>query len=655
MHMMGARLTLLLVLCLPFRLEAQSESPYVPAAILDASSYNFDAGPAVVVNSAWGIYWHQLLTPITVLRAGHPEMLSTGPGWTESDNRPAIGYGTYRISLRLPHNHHGLSLYFPIINASSRVWLNGKWAASTGAVSDNPERYRPELTTLLVPLPDKEEVVDVLIQAANFTHPDGGFSNYPRIDRTPDLVEDLARANGIQNFFAGCLIAMALYQLILFSLYRKGRPFLWLSLICLGVAARALVIHSGSLLLPTLFPGVSWEIWKKLEFGSVYAIVAFFPLYVHDLFPRYANRKHLLFFVGLGILATGLVVVTTQVTFGVVLEVVHAAYLLTFIYAFLTISRAWKGGEWDAKIILLGILVSFPFILLEIMKNSALIALDIPNMYYVELGVLVFLLFQVYLLANHQALSHKALEIMNVNLEGIVNERTRELRTANDVRDRLLSVISHDVRSPLNTLQGLLDLYNQGHVKSEEFSQFSRQIQGQLGNTNLLVENILVWTSAQLKGRQPKREDFNLKEVIDHNLELFRSAAKSKNITLVSDIQEDTPMRWDKNILHLALRNLIVNAIKFSHDGGTVRITLNTLPGEYQLQVTDTGIGMDRATLDAIVHTQSAASREGTQQERGAGIGLSLVHEYLLHAGGRLMAESEEGKGSRFTIVIAKN
>lgn len=646
-------LILLLLVAGPAVLRAQS---YAANGInaFDVSRYDFDRDPSVSVNRGWSIYWMQLLTPISVIRADAPSDLGPGPGWSSSPDREAKGYATYRTTLRLPHNHHGLSLYFPTINASSRIWLNGKWAASSGAVADTPERYRPELTTLLVPLPDKEETVDVLIQVANFTHPYGGFSSYPRIDRTPDLVDGLNRANGIQNFFAGCLMAMTLYQLILYFLYRKGRTFLWLSLICLGVATRALVIHGGSLLLPNLFQSIPWDVWKKLEYGSVYAIVAFFPLYVYDLFPRYANRKAMIAFVVMGILATGLVLITTQFTFGVVLEVVHAAYLFTFIYAFVTIGRAWKGGEWDAKIILLGIAASFPFILLEIMKNSALIDLNIPNMYYVELGVLIFLLFQVYLLANHQALSHKALEIINVNLEGIVSERTRELRTANTVRDRLLSVISHDVRSPLNSLQGMLDLHGKGHIKPEEFTEFSRQIQSQLGSTNLLVENILMWTSSQLKGSKPQRVEFDLKALVDRNINLFASSANNKRIALSSTINESLLVTWDKNIMHLALRNLIANAIKFSHEGGKVEIEAEVLPQEINLLVRDEGVGIEQQVLNTILSSSGTTSREGTGKELGAGIGLSLVREYVLHAGGKLTAESAPGKGSRFIIVVPR-
>lgn len=638
-----------LLLCVYFQVSAQAP---VPDPVYDVREYNFDTRPALEVDHAWRLYANKLLTPMTMGQQDKAVLLADGPGWESTGGMERFGYATYRITLQLPHNHHGLSLFFPIINASSRVWLNGKRVASTGIVADTPDRYRPELTTLLISLPDKEEFVDVIIQVSNFTYSYGGFSNYPRIDRTSDLVDDLNRSNGIQNFFAGCLIAMALYQFILFSLYRKGRPFLWLALICLGVATRALVLHGGSLLLPSIFPAGSWELWKKLEYGSVYAIVAFFPLYVHDLFPRYANRKVLILFVAFGILATMLVVITTQVTFGAVLELVHLSYLLSFVYAFWTIRRAWKGGEWDAKIILFGIVVSFPFILLEIMKNSALIGLDIPSMYYVELGVLVFLLFQVYLLANHQALSHKALEIMNVNLEGIVNERTRELRSANDVRDRLLSVISHDVRSPLNSLQGMLDLYNKGHVNVEEFSQFSRQIQSQLGSTNLLVENILMWTSSQLKGSTPQRKEFNLKELVDHNLGLFNSMASSKGVVLNSRVTEARKVMWDKNIMHLALRNMVANAIKFSHEGGSVEIDSENVNGELYLTVTDHGVGMDNETMQTILTSKGTTSREGTGKERGAGIGLSLVREYVVHAGGRLSAESKEGEGSRFTLAI---
>jgi len=619
--------------------------------IVDLSRYPFAQREAVRITQPWAFYWNQLLTPSTIRSAGDPVWLSGPNGWT-SGGFDDLGVGTYRMRILLSEHQRGLSIYFPAINAASRIWVNGVLLGGSGMVSSKPEIFRAELTSLLVSLPEKEPTIDIIIQVANFVQPNGGLWSYPTIDRTVDLVEAKNRSNGIQNFFAGSLIALCLYQLILFFLYRKGKPFLWLSLICLGVAIRSMVIHGGSFLLPDMFPDISWITWKRMEYGSVYAIVAFFPLYVYDLFQAHAPRRTMLVFVTVGLLCSAVVMVTPLTIFTKLLEIAHLGYLLGFVYAVYVITRALRAGNHDARIILFGILACFPFILVEIMKNSAFIGLNIPSMYYVELGVLVFLLFQVYLLANHQAKSHKALEAMNINLEGIVNERTQDLIAANVVRDRLLSVISHDVRSPLNSLQGMLDLYNSGMVSKEEFEEFSKKIQNHLGNTGLLVENILVWTTSQLKGARPIHDLFSLGELVNRNIQLYQTAANTKQITIASTIPDGLEITWDKNIVNLALRNLIANAIKYSHPGGRIDIAAIRKAGSIHLQVKDYGIGIDPSTMETILASQRSSSREGTDKETGSGIGLSLVREFLVNAGGSLSAESTEGKGSQFTIVI---
>ncbi len=633
---------------------AHAQDGAAPPGYADYRTFDFNTAPSSRVNVPWEFYWHSLLTPNTIRQAGAPAYTQGGDGWNQHGDSDPLGYGTYHLRLLLPPTYQGMSLFFPAINSASIIWIDGTQVASSGIVGTDAESTRAELTSFMLSLPGRD-TVDIVIQVSNYVHPTGGLWNYPRIGRTTALMEQVTRSNGIENFFAGSLLAMACYQLILYFLYRRGRPFLWLALVCLAVALRSMVIHGGSLLLPNLFPSVSFLFWKKLEFGSVYAVVAFFPLYIYDLFPDHAPVRPLRFFVVIGILCTLTVVFFSQLTFALVLEVVHLCYLLNFAYAVYSITKAWRSGNTDARIILYGILSCFPFILLEIMKNSAFIGLNIPSMYYVEIGVLVFLLFQVYLLANHQAKSHKALEAMNISLEGMVNERTRELVAATDVRDKLLSVISHDVRSPLNSLHGMLDLYNRGKVTHEEFLKFSKEIQVQLGSTGLLLENILLWTTSQLRGAKPKNETIALKDLVKRNVELFQSNAAAKQVTLSYQLDDSLSVRWDRNILHLALRNLLANAIKFSHEGGMVEILTTAEGKDVHLTVKDHGVGMDPSTIEALLSSKPMASREGTGRETGAGVGLSLVREYLLHAGGGLIAESVEGKGSRFTIVIPGN
>ena len=540
---------------------------------VDLREYAFTTEEPARLTSQWEFYWNKLLAPGQFDSTQEPSWLQIREGWTQDDKYPGLGFATYRIHLILSKEQQGLSILFPAINSAGRIWVNGLLSGESGTVSENEETYKAKLTSLLVPLPGHIDTLEVVVQVSNFIQLNGGMWNYPSIDRTDDLLQEQNKSNGVENFFAGSLMAMGFYQLILYFLYRRGKPFLWLSLICFGVAVRAMIIHGGSFLLPGLYPDVSWAIWKKMEFGCVYSMVALFPLYIYYLFREYAPRRPLQIFVAVGLFYVGLVLITPQHIYARVLEFVHLSYLLNFAYAIYTIIIAWKNGHKDAKIILFGVLACFPFILLEIMKNSVFIGLQIPNMYYVEIGVLVFLLFQVYLLANHQAKSHKALESMNESLEEQVGQRTQELVTASTARDKLLSVISHDVRSPLNSLQGMLDLYNQGHITQEEFGQFSRQIQIDLSNTGLLVDNILLWTSSQLKGAKVQQERFNLHDLVVQNCQLFQTAATAKKLTISPQLAEKFEITWDKHIVHLSLRNLLANAIKFSHEGDTIHVT----------------------------------------------------------------------------------
>lgn len=558
---------------------------------------------------------------------------------------PALGFATYRLLLLLPADQHDLLLFFPVVNASAKIWLNGELLLEHGRVSNAQETYSPKLGSFIVSIPQKTERVEIILQVANFSYFSGGIAGTPVLDKATHQLQRNNRLNGVENFFAGSLTAMFIYQLILFFLYNRGKPYLWLGLICAGVAVRSLIVHGGSFLLPTLFEPIPWEFWKKLEFGSVYAIVGFFPLYIYHLFHKQAPRWPLMFFIGLSSTLCLAVIITPQYTYGKLLEICHIGLLLTFIYAIYSITKAWRAGDDDARIILWGVLASFPFILAEILKNSRIYPVHIEFMYLVELGVLVFLLFQVYLLANHYAKAYK-------NLEAAVEERTEQLVGANTVKERLLSVMSHDIKSPINSLRGILQLYNRGAISQEEFGKFAQQVEDDLSKTSLLVDNILHWTNSQMKGIQVKNEKFKLYSLVEENKQLFQTVTTKKNITIQHAISTDLIVHSDRNILNMVLRNLLANAIKFSHENGVIEIKAGVTDSILTLSVSDTGIGMDNDTLQQLLTPRKTVSKEGTQQEQGTGLGLTLCRDYLASEGGTLTIDSFLGKGSTFTIAI---
>ena len=241
---------------------------------------------------------------------------------------------------------------------------------------------------------------------------------------------------------------------------------------------------------------------------------------------------------------------------------------------------------------------------------------------------------------------------MNQSLEKKVEERTALWVTANTVKDRLLSVMSHDLKSPLNSLHGILHVYNSGAISKDEFNQFTQQIEGDLNKTNMLVENVLYWTASQLKGVEMKAEKIDLTTLINENIQLFQTIAAKKQIALSHNLPGTLTVHWDKNIINLVLRNLLANAIKFSYEGGEVKILVEKVEHVLSIQVKDKGIGMNREVMTSILSPGRASSNSGTGNEKGTGLGLSLCRDYLLKAGATMTVESMEGAGSTFTINI---
>ena len=617
----------------------------------DLTNHNFATDGSVTLSGDWEFYWNKLLTPADFKVDQKPEWLWPY-SWNRQSDYPALGFATYRVHVALPEHHQSLSVFFPIINSSALIWVNGELVLEVGKLNTDRNQYIPKLSSSVITLPENVKEVELVVQVANWTYFSGGLAGSPKLDTSDSLYADMNARNGVENFFAGSLVAMFLYQVILYFLYHRGKPHLWLSLICLGVALRALIVHGGSFLLPNLFPDVSWEIWKKIEFGSVYAIVALFPLYVYHLFIEQAPKKPLFVLCGISVGLVAAVLFTPQYTYGPLLEIAHLGLLLGFIYAVYSIGKAWRKGNKDARVIFFGVIASFPFILAEILKNSQFLPFNIGFLYLVEMGVLVFLLFQVYLLANHYAKAYQNLETLNQNLEKTVQERTAELTTANTVRDRLLSVMSHDIKSPLNSLRGVINIYNKGAINKDEFSQLTLMIENDLGKTNMLVENILHWTAGQLKGVQSKMEKFNLYDLIETNIRLFDTFSVRKKVSIHHNVHPGTEITSEHDVLNLVLRNLLSNALKFSFERGRIDIYVRINDETLEIDMKDEGKGMSVETIKSLLSPNLTVSTAGTDNEKGTGLGIALCRDYLMKAGGSLSVESAEGKGTTFTISL---
>jgi signal transduction histidine kinase len=631
---------ILLIVVLAFFLSPASYGQVV----LDFSKHDFAAGKARL-SGQWEFYWDQLLSPDD-LKPGAPpgDLLHVPSSWSYNGKYSNLGKGTFRVKIILPEGHKtDLSFYFPPVRCAAKVWVNGVLKDSIGMVGSG-EMYHSKLAGLLLSVPPENEV-ELVVQVANYDYLNGGIVSGVWLGRTSEIQRDINIKSGLDTIFAGSLFAMFVYLTMMFLLYRRGYSFLFLALICLAVALRTVVIESGSVLLPQLFPTSQWAIWKKIEFFSVYAIVALFPLYVSSVFPTVSRKKIDRIFITLACALCAVVIVTPQYIYGLLLDVAHFGLLGGFAYAFWVITKGLKQKIQDARILLTGVLAAFPFILLEIIKNTSFLNVRLPFTYLVEFGVLTFLLFQVYVLGNHYAKAYQS-------LEKLVDERTLELSQANKIKDKLLSIISHDIKTPFNSLRAIISLFNQGVIKGEELGPIMKQIESQMGITNLLIENVLLWVRSQMTGISISVESLLLSNLVKEHLSLYETTAAAKNIQLVNEINNELSVNADKHILSLALRNLISNAIKYSFDNGTISVSAQKIDGTVSLSISDNGIGMSESTMSRLLQPEDLTSELGTRNEMGTGLGLMVSREYLLKMGSALTVESVLGEGSTFRISL---
>jgi signal transduction histidine kinase len=620
-------------------------TPACAQVVLDFSQHNFAAGKARL-NGQWEFYWDQLLSPDDLKSDAPPaDLLYVPSSWSHDEKYSNLGKGTYRIKIRLPEEDKtDLSFYFPPVRCAAKVWVNGVLKDSIGMVG-SIENYHSRLSGLLLSVPPQGEV-ELVVQVANYDYLNGGLVSGVWLGRTSEIHRDINIKSGLDTIFAGSLFAMFVYLTMMFLLYRRGYSFLFLAMICLAVALRTLVIESGSVLLPQLFPSSEWAIWKKIEFFSVYAIVALFPLYVSSVFPTVSRKKINWIFITLASALCAVVIATPQYIYGRLLDIAHMGLLGGFAYAFWVISKGLKQKIQDARILLTGVLAAFPFILLEIIKNTSFLNVRLPFTYLVEFGVLTFLLFQVYVLGNHYAKAYQS-------LEKLVDERTLELSQANKIKDRLLSIISHDIKGPFNSMRAIIGLFNQGIIKGEELGPVMKQIENQMAITNLLIENVLFWVRSQMAGVSISVEPVLLGNLVNEHLSLYETAAAGKKLQLVNEIHNELSVNADKHILSLVLRNLISNAIKYSFENGKISISADKIDGHVSLSISDNGTGMSESTMTKLLQREDLASEVGTQNEMGTGLGLMVSREYLLKMGSDLTVESVLGKGSTFRISLA--
>jgi signal transduction histidine kinase len=243
-------------------------------------------------------------------------------------------------------------------------------------------------------------------------------------------------------------------------------------------------------------------------------------------------------------------------------------------------------------------------------------------------------------------------------LEQEVTLRTREIKLqnvqleeVNNVKDKLFSVVSHDIKGPLNSLHLALTLAKSGTLSSEEFQQLSGRLEMRLVQTTEFIDNLLQWAKLQMRGETFEPEDINLVGLVSEAVRLLEPECVQKNISLKNSITGSLGAFADMNMIRSVIRNLLTNAIKFTRREGTITLNAYQVDNRIILSIADTGVGIPPDSRDRLF-TPTSPTTQGTQQERGTGLGLLLCKQFVERNGGRIWFESEVDKGTTFYFSL---
>lgn len=581
--------------------------------------------------------------------------VSVPDNWTE-DKAGTTGYHTYRFvfghDLR---SDADLGLYLTGIGTACKVYVNGVQYASAGTFGQDAATSHPDFQPLLIRVPHPGERVELVIEVSNFHYRNGGIWYPPIAGEFYSVSKNVKRQLFNETFLFGALIVLFIYFLAFYYIKTEDKTSLLFAVMCLFAALR--MASTGNLLIRHLELPISWHVMVRTEFISLAMMLGTGLLYMRALFPKDVNSKVLfgqLVLHGIFVLAALFLPVkysSALVPYYLLVCGFLVAYVLNLLIKVLREKRPFAVHMAVALVF-----ASFCGV------NDILYSQGIGfGVYLLPLGILVFSLIQAVVLTQKFSAAFHEVELLteklrtiNQNQKEVIQERTsllnmqaQELQQSNQIKDKVFSIIAHDLRAPIKSLSTVLSWVAEDDLTLEELKKSLSSISRNVDTLNLTLENLLQWSRNQLNGLKNEPEMIDLRKPIQDIIDLYKIQLNEKRLHVANDLHDRHAVFMDKHHLTLLLRNLISNAIKFSHPGGTIEIKASSeLNGNCVVSIHDHGVGMTEEIKQKVFSQTEHVTTYGTSNEKGTGLGLLLCKEYVDNCKGEIWIESEPEKGT---------
>jgi signal transduction histidine kinase len=620
----------------------------------------------ILLNGDWDFYWKTTFKQHKI-QPKEGEKLYVPGDWL-MNNHEAFGYGLYMREVIIPDaKGKVLSLIVPAVCNNYNFYINDSLFARVGNFSTTGTDAVAEYSPRVVTFRSTSDTIEFAFEISNYVYREGGL-NYEILLGTKAKVRKIFETKLIwQGFFTGALFIISIYFFCIFVIRTKEKVSLYFALLCFTCATR--IFFTDMVLWRQLEIPLPWEYLVKFELMSIMLVPTFGMLYLLSMVEE--KKYRWIMHVCNALTALLCLFIFFSSTYWASFTVPPFRYFATFelVFLLLTMLRATFVTKHR-----LGPIIALAFLFVFVMgMNDILHSANIINtLYALPITIFVYVLMQAVILAKRwtntlvevENLSEQLSQV-NKNQEAIIVERTSELNAKtvelghyNDIKDRIFSIIGHDLRAPISTLSSVLSLAEQADNEREleELRTYFKGIKISVDNLNLTIENLLVWSQSQINGVKLNVTNVNVNREIENAIALYSLVAMRKDITLAHTLEDNFMAKVDAAHLNLILRNIISNSLKFTNKGGTITVSASMLNSHrMQISIKDNGIGLQSEKINQILNASGTHyTTYGTQNEKGTGLGLMLCKEYIEANGGDINIESALGVGTIVTINLPR-
>jgi signal transduction histidine kinase len=667
-----------------FELNAKVTAPTAIKGVIDLRGINNPEDFTVELNGEWEFYWKKMLRPNDFLsKKIQPDYYGKVPSyWTDYPKKSVAtekyGYATYRLLVLLPAGiKTSLGLDLPVFDSSYDIYLNGKYLGGSGTTGKSESEAKPGYTRNFFRINPGSDSLSLIINVSNYAHRRGGFWLPAKFGTFAGVQKQMANSWAGDWAVISMLLGFSVFFLFFFLISPKEKIMGFFSIATIGLALRPLV--TSHYLINNLFD-INWVWIVRIEYMALFLVALGWSWFVLNLYPSKFFRIIVWIISVFCILSFILTLFFPVKVFSYSMLVYYPVMLLLIGYLLL---RSFLG---ILKKNALDIIYFLAFVILllggvhdiRVSLGKSITSVGYVLTYTIVLFVFIqagLLLYKWVTAFREKEKLQNQLEFMNKNLEHIVNERTRELKTRNEeissqnnrialqnqqlsetiqLKNRIFSVIAHDLRSPVVNILYMLNLLKEKEFKDKYDAFADSSIQyAQLVIS--LLENMLVWGRGQEDKINFSPEKRDLADIILTNLSIFKETADKKEISVNFTQIGSSIAYFDKDLLDIIIRNLLSNAVKYTPRGGRISILLKnkTVNGEDTLlKICDNGVGIPEARQKNLFTSSEVESTPGTENEKGTGFGLKLCYDLVRLNKGSISVESNVGEGSCFIITL---